>query len=81
MKGRQGWNSCCWECVVTISSTVNKGVKIACWYTARLMIERLQVRSLAGALEVGEFSSPELTFFADSYLVSVPPSCHHSGMN
>ena len=35
------------------------------------MIERSQVRVLAGA--VGEFSSPELTFCADSYSVSVPP--------
>ena len=33
------------------------------------MIERLWVRIPAGA--AGEFSSPELIFFADSYLVSV----------
>ena len=31
----------------------------------------------AGA--VGEFSSPELTLCADSYSVSVPPQCYHSG--
>ena len=35
------------------------------------MIERLQVRVPAEAEE--EFSSPELTFCADSYSVSVPP--------
>ena len=35
------------------------------------MIERLQVRIPAGV--VGEFSSPESTLCADSYLVSVPP--------
>ena len=34
------------------------------------MIKRLQVQILAGA--AGEFSSPELTFCADSYSVSVP---------
>ena len=36
-----------------------------------LVIERLRVRIPAGA--AGEFSSPELTLCADSYLVSVPP--------
>ena len=36
---------------------------------ARLMIERLWVRILAGV--AGEFSSPESTLFADSYFVSV----------
>ena len=35
------------------------------------MIVRLRVRILAGAAR--EFSSPELTLCADSYLVSVPP--------
>ena len=35
------------------------------------MIERLRVLTLAGV--VGEFSSPESTLCADSYLVSVPP--------
>ena len=29
---------------------------------------------------VGEFSSPELTLCADSYSVSIPPLCYHSGM-
>ena len=41
------------------------------------MIERLRVRIPAGA--AGEFSSPELTFCADSYSVSVPPACYRSG--
>ena len=35
------------------------------------MIERLRVRIPAGA--AGEFSSPELILFSDSYSVSVPP--------
>ena len=35
------------------------------------MIERLRVRILAGA--AGEFSSPELTFGADSYSVHSTP--------
>ena len=34
------------------------------------MVKMLQVRVLAGA--AGEFFSPELTFCADSHLVSVP---------
>ena len=42
------------------------------------MIERLQVRILAGAM--GEFYSPESTLCADSYLMSLPPSCYCSGM-
>ena len=36
-------------------------------YSAGLVIERLRVR-----IPAGEFSSPELTLCADSYLVSVP---------
>ena len=50
---------------------------IACWYSTGLVIERLRVRIPAGA--AGEFSSPELTFCADSYSVSVPPPCYRSG--
>ena len=46
--------------------------------SARLMIERLLVRILAGA--AGEFSSPELTLCAGSCSVSVPPLCYCSGM-
>ena len=42
------------------------------------MIERLQVQIPGGA--AGEFSSPESTLCADSYLVSVPPLCYCSGM-
>ena len=38
------------------------------------MIERLRVRITAGA--AGEFSSPELTLYADSYLVSALPQWH-----
>ena len=34
-------------------------------------MERLRVRVPAGA--AGEFSSPELTLYADSYSMSVPP--------
>ena len=45
--------------------------------SSRLMIERLRVQIPAGA--VGEFSSPELPLCADSYLVSVPPTCYRSG--
>ena len=37
----------------------------------------LWFRILAGV--VGEFSSPELTLCAVSYLVSIPPPCYHSG--
>ena len=43
------------------------------WYSVRLMI-RLPVRILPKAS--GEFSSPELTFCADSCLVSIPPLCY-----
>ena len=45
--------------------------------SAGLVIEGLRVRIPAGA--AGEFSSPELTFFADSYSMSVPPPCYRSG--
>ena len=41
------------------------------------MIERLRVRIPAGAAV--EFSSPDFTLCADSYSVSVPPSCYRSG--
>ena len=41
------------------------------------MVERLRVRIPAGA--AGELSSPESTLCADSYSVSVPPSCYRSG--
>ena len=51
---------------------------MACWQSARLVIKKLRVQILAGA--VGEFSSPELTLCADSYSVSVPPLCYRSGM-
>ena len=44
--------------------------------SAGLGIERLRVRIPAGA--VGEFYFPELTFFADSYSVSVPSPCYGS---
>ena len=43
---------------------------IACWWSAGLVIERLRVRVPARA--AGQFSSPQLTFCADSYSVSVP---------
>ena len=46
-------------------------------YSAGLVIERLRVRISA---EVAvEISSPESTLCADSYSVSVPPPCYHSG--
>ena len=41
------------------------------------MTERLRVRISAGA--AGEFSSPESTLCADSFLVSIPLPCYHSG--
>ena len=41
--------------------------------SAGLVIERLRVRMPTGA--AGEFFSPELTSCADSYSVSVPPTC------
>ena len=44
---------------------------------ARLVIEKLQVRSTAGA--VGELYSPELALCADSYSLSFPPQCYCSG--
>ena len=37
----------------------------------------LQVRIPAGA--AGEFSSPELTLYADFYSVFIPPPCYRSG--
>ena len=43
------------------------------------MIERLRVRILAEA--AGEFSFPELSLCADSYLVSVPPLCYAVARN
>ena len=45
--------------------------------SAGLVIERLRVRIPAGA--AGEISSAELTLCADSYSVSVPPTCYRSG--
>ena len=44
---------------------------------AGLVIERLPVTISEGA--AGEFSSPELTLCADSYSVSIPLPCYHSG--
>ena len=41
------------------------------------MTERLRIQILAGA--VGEFSSPELTFHTESYLVPIPPLRYLSG--
>ena len=46
-------------------------------WTAGLAIGRPRVRIPKGA--AGEFSSPELTFSVDSYLISVPPACYRSG--
>ena len=45
--------------------------------SAGLVIERLRVRILAGAMR--EFCPPELTLCADSYSVFVPPTCYRSG--
>ena len=45
--------------------------------SARLIIKILWVGILVGA--AGEFSSPELTLCANSYSVSTPPPCYHSG--
>ena len=42
-----------------------------------LVIKRLRVWIPAEAAE--DFSSPELTLCADSYLVSIPPLCYCSG--
>ena len=53
------------------------GAGNACWYSAGLVIERLRVWIPSGA--AGEFSSPELTFCADSYSASVSSPCYRSG--
>ena len=53
------------------------GAGMACWLERRLMIDRLRVRIPVGA--AGKSSSPELTLWAASYLVSVPPPCYSSG--
>ena len=49
-----------------------------------LLVERRtrdqKVASFNPAKSSGECSSPELTLCADSYSVSVPPPCYHSGM-
>ena len=63
-----GLRMCVWLHYSSFGSTIRR---------ARLVIERLQVQIPAGA--AGEFSSPESTLGADSYLVSVPPSCYCSG--
>ena len=47
------------------------GAGIACWLERRTRDRKVRVRIPAGA--AGEFSSPELTFCADSCSVSVPP--------
>ena len=52
-------------------------VKIACWSEGWTHDQKLWVQIPAGA--VREFSSPELTLRADSYSVSIPPSCYRSG--
>ena len=54
------------------------GAGIACWWSAGLVIERLQVRIPAGVAR--EFSCPELTLCADSTSMSIPPQCYDSGM-
>ena len=48
------------------------------WVSMGLLIQRLQVWVLARA--AADFSSPEFTFCADSYSLSVPPLCYHIGM-
>ena len=53
------------------------GGGIACCKNAGLVTKRLRARIPAEA--AGEFSSPESTLCADSYLVSVPPPCYRSG--
>ena len=80
----KGWPRMCWifvcpKCIGFLTCTdAQPGVRITCWKSARLMIERLRVWVLAGA--AGEFSSPELTLCADSYSGSVPPPCYRSDM-
>ena len=54
-----------------VQSTMKQGAGIACWWSARFAIEMLQVLVPAGAAR-DFFFSPELTFCADSYLVSIP---------
>ena len=48
-----------------------------CLPCTNLVIERLRVQVPAGAVE--EFSSPELTFYADSCSMSIPTPCCRSG--
>ena len=54
----------------------NKGAWTACWLE-RQTRARLRVRVPAGA--AGEYSSPELTFSAESHSVSLPHLCYRSG--
>ena len=49
----------------------------AFWQSTGLVIERLRVRIPAETAR--EFSSPELTLCADSYLVSIQTPCYRSG--
>ena len=50
------------------------GAGIVCWLERRTLDRKVASLNRAGA--VGEFSSPELTFCADSYSVSDPPPCY-----
>ena len=56
---------------LNIECITNWGAGIAHWQSARLKVKRLQVQIPAGA--AGKFSTPKLTFYADFYLVFVPP--------
>ena len=70
--------SSCWRMKAMVSITLLSGSGLGqlVGKSARLVIE-LRVRITAGA--AGEFSSPELSLYAVSYSVSVPPLCYRSG--
>ena len=62
---------------IALRAQFTLGAGIACWYSTGLVIERWRVQIPAGV--AGEFSSPELTLFADSSSVSAPSPCYRSG--
>ena len=66
----------CTRCIVSCSISF-LGSRDSLLVECQICDRRLWVWILLGA--AGEFSPPELTFCADSYLVSVPSLCYRSG--
>ena len=63
--------------ILLLRKDMSMGAGIACWLQRQTRDRKLASSNPAEA--AGEFSSPESTLCADSYLVSVPLPCFRSG--